>query len=209
MAWVLEKDKRKALLREQSAKAGRSANCKIWAACKVARALSKSRGAAARADSLPGPSVVQLPEQVLVAAIPVCPAMPTSSIPTPSPIAPQPPADSTPPWRRSRSPHPPTPPPPPATGAYFQDALLTDSTTRRPPSRRVTIDSWCESRGCGLKRESLQCLFCAVHCAWTAGCSWPGNISGLCTVHWNKPYRCQHADYWCHHSSKQKDNTSC
>ena len=183
MAWVLEKDKRKALLREQSAKAGRSANCKIWAACKVARALSKSRGAAARADSLPGPSVMQLPEQVLA-------------------------ADSTPPWRRLW-PTPPPPPPPPATGAYFQDAPLIVSSTSRPPSRRVTIDSWCESRGCGLKRESLQCLFCAVHCAWTAGCSWPGNISGLCTVHWNKPYRCQHADYWCHHSSKQKDKASC
>ena len=181
MSWVIEKDKRKALLREQSAKAGRPANYKI------SGALSKSHGpigdaADSRADSLPGPSVMQLPEQVLA-------------------------ADSTPPWRRPLPP--PPPPPPPATGAYFQDAPLIDSTTSRPPSRRVTIDSWCESRGCGRKRESFECLYCAVHCDWPAGCSWPADISGLCTVHWDKPYRCQYAYYWCHHSSKQKDKASC
>jgi hypothetical protein len=183
-SWMIDKDKQEAalrFLREQSAKAGRPDNHEI------SGALSKSHGpiggaADSRADSFPGPSVMQLPEQVLA-------------------------VDSTPPWRR---PLPPPPPPPsPATCVFFQDASLIDSTTYRPPSRRVTIDSWCESRGCGQKRESLQCLFCAVHCAWPAGCSWPNNISGLCTVHWDKPYRCQHADNWCHHSSKQKDKASC
>ena len=180
MKWVTKdggnpkicKDKQEAalrFLREQSAKAGRPEHGPIGSA------------ADSRADSFPGPSVMQLPEQVLD-------------------------VDSTPPWRR---PLPPPPPPSPATVLLFQNASLIDSTTYRPPSRRVTIDSWCESRGCGQKRESLQCLFCAVHCAWPAGCSWPNNISGLCTVHWDKPYRCQHADNWCHHSSKQKDKAFC
>ena len=157
-----------------------------------------------------------LPPPPPVADVPKADITPPWRLPPPPPVADVPKADITPPLRQplpppppqARPPAPPPPPPPPkpplppATGA---DSLITS----RPPSRRVTIDSCCEAPGCDQKREAIQCLFCAAHCSWPSWCSWPANITGLCTVHWNKPYRCQYADGWCHHSSKQKDKASC
>ena len=77
----------------------------------------------------------------------------------------------------------------------------------RPPSNygtRVVTGSDCPSQGCGRKRESEACQYCAVHCLWPEEVSWPHRIEGLCKVHWLKPHRCQLIANWCSSSAPQK-----
>ena len=205
MAWVIAKDRRMALLREQSAKAGRQADASTADASTAGSSMWTAAASSADASTADLQADVHRADSPM-AAPPVAPTADTTPPWKLSPVAPAADnADTTPPWKRHGFPPLPPPPPPPADTADTADPPADSLITSRQPGRRVTIDAQCEAPGCDQNRESIQCLLCAVHCTWPPGCAWPANVSGLCTVHWNKLHRCQFADYWCHHPSKQNE----
>ena len=69
--------------------------------------------------------------------------------------------------------------------------------------RRIQTNLPCVVQGCVRKRESEACEYCVVHCEWPEELSWPDNVTGLCTVHWLKPSRCQVRTEWCYNSTKR------
>ena len=88
----------------------------------------------------------------------------------------------------------------------FPTSCSTDPADRglkRPSVDKSPADLWCAHPRCQAPLDSAECLLCTVHCVWR----WPTVEAPMCTVHWDKPQRCQTPEMFC--TEKGPSDLSC